>query len=163
MFCYIAGPGFPCGGHGLLTDHRFLANRTAVVEASQLPEAVRMNGVSTRQVLRRLPRGKHIFSAYRAVVFVLVFQALVRFKDSDGNAHATLIAVAKRLHPSHTTETALIAVKGFLTLGNKNRHNSAKKKHKMQAKKNGSSAQSLPWTSTDYTLRSDILRIMYGN
>jgi hypothetical protein len=75
-----------------------------------------MNGVSAGQVLRRLSRGKHIFSTNGTIVFVLVFQALMCFKDRDGNAHAALVTVTKGFHTAHAAETTLITMEGLLTL-----------------------------------------------
>jgi hypothetical protein len=75
-----------------------------------------MNSVTAGQVLRRLSRGKHIFSTNGAVVFVFVFQALMCFKDRDGNAHAALVTVTKRFHSTHAAETTLITMEGLFTL-----------------------------------------------
>lgn len=72
-----------------------------------------MDGVSARQVLRRLTGGEHIFAANRAIVLVFVAKALVRVKDRHRDAHATLVAVSKGFHSSHSTKAALLAMKRF--------------------------------------------------
>ena len=69
-----------------------------------------VNSVSARQILWRLPRGKHILSTDGTVVFVLVLEALMRIKHTNRNAHTTLIAVTKGIPSAHTAETTLIAV-----------------------------------------------------
>jgi hypothetical protein len=69
-----------------------------------------MNGMTTRQILWGLPRRKHVLSAYRAVVFVLVLEALMSIKHANRDAHATFTAVTKGIDPTHTTEAALITV-----------------------------------------------------
>ena len=48
VFGNIAGPGLPRRGHTLLTDDRFLTNRTAVIKARQFTEAMGVNGVTAR-------------------------------------------------------------------------------------------------------------------
>ena len=52
MFGNVTGPRLPSSRHGLLTDDRLFANGTAVIKAGEFAKAVRVNGVSTRQVLR---------------------------------------------------------------------------------------------------------------
>ena len=54
MFRNISGPGLPSGSHTLLRDDRLLTDWAAIIKASQLPETVRMDGVSTGQILWRL-------------------------------------------------------------------------------------------------------------
>ena len=48
----IPGSGFPGRRHGLLTHHSLFANGTTVVKAGEFTKAMRVNGVSTGQILR---------------------------------------------------------------------------------------------------------------
>jgi len=66
---------------------------------------------------------KHIFATNGAVVFVLVFETLVGLKDGDRDAHAALVAVAKRFHTTHTTESTLHTMKRLFGLQWRKRKN----------------------------------------
>jgi len=110
VFGNVAGPGLPRRTHGLLTDHGLLADRAPVIEASELPEAMRVYRVSAGQILRRLAGREHVLAAHRTIVLVLVTEALVRVKDGDGDAHATLVAVPEGLHPTNAAKPALRAM-----------------------------------------------------
>lgn len=116
MLGNITSSCFPGRCHGLLTHNCLLANGATVVEACELAKAVCVNGVSTGQILRRLATAKHVFATNGTVVLVLVLEALVRLKDRDGYAHATLVAVAKSFHSTHTAETTLYTMEGFFGL-----------------------------------------------
>jgi hypothetical protein len=72
-----------------------------------------MNGMPTGQILGRLTRGKHVFTADRAIVFVLVLEAVVCIEYTDRDAHAALLAMPKGFDTAHATEAALNAMKGF--------------------------------------------------
>jgi len=113
VFRNIPSSCFPSGCHTLLTHYRLFANGTAIIKAGQFTEAMRMNGMATRQILWRLARRKHIFATNRAIVLVLVFEALMRLKDTDGNAHTALIAVTKSFHASNAAKPTLFTVKGL--------------------------------------------------
>ena len=76
-----------------------------------------MNGMSAGQVLRRLSRGKHVFSADGAVVLVLILEALVGIKDTDGDAHATLVAMTEGFDTAHAAEPTAVAMERFLAQG----------------------------------------------
>lgn len=119
MLRNVSRPGFPRGCHGLLRYHRLFADGTTVVEPCQLSKAVRMNGVSTRQVLRRLPGGEHIFPTDWTVVLIFVLETLVGVEDADGNAHATFITVPKGIRATDTTKAAFDAMEWFLGLQDK--------------------------------------------
>ena len=75
-----------------------------------------VDGMTTREILGRLPRRKHIFTADGAIVFVLVLEALVCIEDTDRDAHTAFITMAKGFHASHTAETTAVTMKGFLAL-----------------------------------------------
>jgi hypothetical protein len=79
----ISGTGFPSSCHTLLTDYRLFANGASIIKASQFSKAVRMNGMATWKILWRLARREHVFPADGAIVFVLVFEALMSIKDAD--------------------------------------------------------------------------------
>jgi hypothetical protein len=66
----------PGGRHALLRNDRFLANRTAIVKAGQFAKAVGVNGVSARQILRRLARSEHVLATDRTIVLVFVLEAV---------------------------------------------------------------------------------------
>lgn len=116
MLRNVPGSRLPRRRHALLTHDSLFANGTTIVKAGQFTKAVRMNGMSTRQVLRRLPRGKHVFATHGAIVLVLVLETLVGVKDRDGNAHATLVAVTKGFDAANATKAALNAMKGLFGL-----------------------------------------------
>ena len=116
VFGDIPGSCLPGRCHGLLTNNRLFANGASVIEPRQLPKAMSVNGVSTRQILGRLATAEHVFTAYGAVVFILVLEALMRLKDRDRDAHAAFVAMAKRLDPSHTAKATLHAVKRLFGL-----------------------------------------------
>ena len=118
MFGNVSGAGFPSRRHALLTHHRLFANWAAVIKASQFSEAMRMNGMSARQVLRRLTRRKHVFTAHRTVVLVLVLEALVCVKDAHRNAHTAFAAMAESFDTSDTAKATLLTVKGLFGLCN---------------------------------------------
>ena len=116
VFGNIAGPCFPGRGHALLTDDGFLTNGTAIIKTSEFTKAMRVNGMTARQVLGRLTRGEHIFSADGTIVFVFVFEALMRLKDGDGNAHAAFIAVSKGFYSTDPTKSTLYTMKRLFGL-----------------------------------------------
>ncbi len=89
----VPGAGFPRGRHALLTDDGLLANGAAIIKASQFAEAMGVNGVPARQILRTLSTAKHIFTADGTIVLVLVLEALVAFKDANADAHAALVTL----------------------------------------------------------------------
>jgi hypothetical protein len=119
MLGNIARPGFPSRRHTLLAHNRLFTDWAAIIKACQLSKAVCMNGMSTGQILRRLSGREHVLSTNRAVVLVLVSEALMRIKDTDGDAHAALGAMTKGFYSTDTAETTLIAVKGFFGLLNR--------------------------------------------
>lgn len=114
MFCNVPRPGLPGSRHGLLRDDSLLADGAAIIKASKLAEAMSVNGVTTWQILRRLAGGKHVFATYRTVVLVLVLETVVSVEDVDADTHAALSAVPEGFYTTDSTETAFIAMKGFL-------------------------------------------------
>ena len=66
--------------------------------------------------MRRLTRREHVLSADRAIVLILVLETLVGVKHTNGNAHATFIAVTEGVSSSHSAETALRTMKGLFGL-----------------------------------------------
>jgi hypothetical protein len=114
MFGNISGSCFPGCCHALLRDHGLFTDGAPIIKSSQFTEAMGMNGMSTRQILRRLPGGEHIFAANGTIVLVLVLEALVCIEDTHRDTHAAFIAVAECFHSSHTTKSAAVAMKGFL-------------------------------------------------
>lgn len=56
MFRNITRPCFPCRRHAGLTDDSFLTDRASIIETGKFPEAMRVYGMATWQILRRLPR-----------------------------------------------------------------------------------------------------------
>jgi hypothetical protein len=116
MFRNIPSAGFPGGRHTLLTDNCLFTDRATVVKPREFPETMGVNRVSARQVLRRLTRGEHVLTADGTVVLVLVLEALVGIKDTDRNAHATLVAVAKGFDASNAAKPTLNAMKGLFGL-----------------------------------------------
>ena len=116
MFRNISRTRFPGGCHTLLRDHRLFANGTTIIKARQFSETMGMDGMATGQILGRLPRREHVFTADGTVVLVLVLEALVCIEDTDRDAHTTFIAVAEGFHSSHTTETTAVAMEGLLPL-----------------------------------------------
>jgi hypothetical protein len=83
MFRYIPCPSLPGRCHALLTHDCLLANGATVVKAGQFAKTVGVNGVTARQILRRLTGREHVFATDGAVVLVLVLEALVSVKDTD--------------------------------------------------------------------------------
>jgi hypothetical protein len=116
MLRNVSRSGFPRGCHRLLGHDRLFTNRAAVIKPGQLSKAVSMNRMTTRQVLRRLPGGEHVFPTYRAVVLVFVLETLVSVKHTDGNAHATFITVPKGIRPAHSAESAFDAMEWLFGL-----------------------------------------------
>ena len=116
VFRNVPRTGFPSRRHALLAHYSLFANRTAVVESGKFAKAMGMNGVAAGKILRGLARGEHVFSAHGTIVLIFVLEAMVRFKDTDRDAHAALGAVTKGFLTSHTTKSTLAAVKGFLCL-----------------------------------------------
>jgi hypothetical protein len=114
MLGNISCSGLPCSRHGLLRDYRLFANGATIVKASKFAKAMSMNRMSARQILRRLTRRKHIFSAHWAIVLVLVLETLMSVKDTDRNTHATFVAMAKGIDSSHSAKATLHAVKRLL-------------------------------------------------
>jgi len=112
----VSGAGLPRSGHRLLRDDRLFANGAAVVETGQFAKAVCVDGVAAGQVLGRLAGGKHVLSADRAVVFVLIFETPVGFENVDRNAHAAFRAVPKVLLTTHSAETTLVAMEWLFGL-----------------------------------------------
>lgn len=110
----IPCPRLPGGCHGLLRHDRLLANWTTIIKAGQLTEAMGMNRVATRQILRRLTRGKHVFAADWTIVLVLVLEAIVRVEDVNRNAHAALATMSERLNTADAAKATFVAVKRFL-------------------------------------------------
>ena len=117
VFGNVPRSRFPGSGHTLLADNRLFANGASIVKAGKFSEAVRVDSMAAREVLRRLSRRKHVFAADGAVVLVLVLKALVCFKDRRRYAHAALAAVTERLHPTHSTKSTLVAMKRFFSHG----------------------------------------------
>lgn len=110
----VSGPRRPCRAHRRPIHHRLLAYGAAVVVRGQeVAKAVRVDGVSARQVLRALPAGKHVLAAHRAVVLVLVRHAVVGVEGACGDAHAAPGAVAELVAPADAAEAALVAVEGL--------------------------------------------------
>ena len=116
MFRNISGTGFPRGGHTLLADHSLFANGTAVIKARKFAEAMRVDGVSAGQILWRLARTEHIFSADWAVVLVLVLEALVGIEYANRNAHAAFVAVTEGFDTTDTAKSTLITVEWLFRL-----------------------------------------------
>ena len=75
-----------------------------------------VNGMPAGKILGGLSRRKHVFSADRTIVFVLVLEALVSIEDTDRDAHAAFITMAKGFHTSYPTEATAVTVKGLLAL-----------------------------------------------
>lgn len=75
-----------------------------------------VDGVAAGEILGRLSRRKHIFTADGTIVFVLVLEALVCIEDTDRDAHTAFIAMAESFYASHTAETTAVTMKGFLAL-----------------------------------------------
>lgn len=116
MFCNITSSCLPSRRHGLRRNHGFLAYRTTIVEACQLAKTMSVNCVTTGQVVRRLTRGKHIFPANRAIVFVLILEATVRIEGLRGYTHRAFTTMAEVFLSAHSTKAALIAMKGIFIL-----------------------------------------------
>jgi hypothetical protein len=110
----ISGACFPSSRHGLLGYDRLFANGASIIKAGKFAEAMRMNRMTTRQILGRLAGREHIFSADRAIVLVFVLEALVSIKDTDGYAHAAFVAVPEGIDASNAAKATLHAVKRFL-------------------------------------------------
>jgi hypothetical protein len=104
----------PGSSHAFLRNDRLLTQRTSVVETSKLSKTVRMDGVSTGQILGGLSRAEHVFNANWASVLVLVRNALVRSENGYADAHATLVAVPKRFDPSDSAQPTEGAMKWLL-------------------------------------------------
>jgi hypothetical protein len=98
----------------LLRNYRFLANGASVVEASELSEAMSMNSMPARQILRRLTTAEHVLSTHRTVVLVFITKTIVGVVDMDTNAHAALLAVPKGFDATHTAKATLRTVEGLL-------------------------------------------------
>jgi hypothetical protein len=60
-----------------------------------------------------LARGKHVFAADGAIVFVLVLETVVCIEHADRDAHAALLAMLKGFDTADSTEAALNAMKWF--------------------------------------------------
>mmetsp|Transcript_23143 Transcript_23143/g.54724 ORF Transcript_23143/g.54724 Transcript_23143/m.54724 type:complete len:253 (-) Transcript_23143:686-1444(-) len=116
MFGNISSASLPCCSHRLLRNDGLLTYGTSIIETSQLPKAMRMNRMTTWQILGRLAGGEHIFSTDWAVVFVLVFETPVGFEDVDRNTHAALRAVSEVLLSSNSTKATLVTVKRLFGL-----------------------------------------------
>ena len=116
MFGNISSSGLPCCRHGLLRDNGLFANGTAIIKASQLAKTVSMYSVTAGQILGRLARGKHIFSADRTIVFVFILETTMCFKHIDGNAHTTFGAMSKIFSASNSAKATLFAMEGFFGL-----------------------------------------------
>ena len=110
----VPRPRRPRRAHGRPAHHGLLAYRAAVVEPGQVAEAVRVYGVTARQVLGALAGGEHVLPAHRAVVLVLVRHAGVGVVHGGGDAHAAAGAVAEPFAPADAAEAALVAVEGTL-------------------------------------------------
>lgn len=112
----VSRAGLPRSGHRLLRDHRLFANGAAVVKAGQFAKAVCVDGVAAGQILGRLARGKHVLSAYRAVIFVLIFETPVGVENVDRNAHAAFGAMPKVFLATNSAEATLVAMKWLFGL-----------------------------------------------
>jgi hypothetical protein len=73
-----------------------------------------MNGVATRQVLRRLAGREHVFPTNWTIVLILVLEAIVSVINIDTDAHATLSAVTEGLNAANSTEATFIAMEWLL-------------------------------------------------
>jgi hypothetical protein len=76
VFHNISRPSFPGRCHALLGHHRLFTNRAAIIEAGEFAKAVRVNGVTAWQILRRLAGSEHIFAADWTIILVLVLEAV---------------------------------------------------------------------------------------
>jgi hypothetical protein len=76
MFNNVPRSRLPGGRHALLRHDRFLANRTTIVKTGQFAKTVCVNGVTARQILRRLARSEHVLATDRTIVLVLVLEAV---------------------------------------------------------------------------------------
>lgn len=112
----VSGPCLPRRRHALLTNDSLLADWATIIEAGEFPEAVRMDGVTAGQILGRLSRREHILATNRAVVLVLVPEALVRIEHAHGDTHAALVAVPECLDATHPAEATLSTVERLLGL-----------------------------------------------
>ena len=75
-----------------------------------------MDGMPARQILWRLTRREHVFSAHRAIVLVLIFETLVGIEYTYRYAHAAFITMAEGICTSDSAKTALGAMEWLLTL-----------------------------------------------
>jgi hypothetical protein len=116
VFRNISGTRFPCRCHGLLRYDSLFANWAPIIKAGEFAEAVCMDGVSTREILRRLTRRKHVLTAYRAIVLVFVLEALMGSKHRGRNAHAAFTAMAERFDTAHSTKTTLLTMERLFSL-----------------------------------------------
>lgn len=116
LLCNITSTSFPCCRHALLRHDSLFANGTAIIKARQLAEAVSMNGVSTRKVLRTLTRGKHILATDGTVVLVLSLEAIVRLKDMHTDTHAALAAMTEVLCATDATKATFCTMKRLFAL-----------------------------------------------
>lgn len=102
----------PCRCHGSLTHNRLFTNGTPIIKSRQLPETVRVNCMSTGQILRGVPGGVHILPADGTVVLILIPQTIVRLECFVVDTHGTLVAMAKFVCSSNSTKSAFVTVEG---------------------------------------------------
>jgi len=100
----------------LLRDDGFLANGTTVIETGKLSEAVGMDRMAAWQILWRLTRRKHVFSADGTVVFILVLEAPMGFENINRNTHTTFRAMTEVFLATDSAEAALVTMERFFGL-----------------------------------------------
>lgn len=116
VFRDVSRASLPCGRHRLLGHDGLFTNRAAVIETGQLAKAMGVNGVATGQILGRLARREHVFSAYGTVVFVLVLETPMGVKNIYRNTHTTFRAMSKVFLTTDSAEATLVAMKRFFGL-----------------------------------------------
>lgn len=114
VFRNLSPSSLPSSCHTLLADNRFLAEWASIIKTCKFSKAMRVNRMTTGEILGRLPAAEHVFIANTAIVLVLVWDALVRVEDTNTDAHAAPVAMAKRLHSSNAAKPALLAVERLL-------------------------------------------------
>mmetsp|Transcript_9715 Transcript_9715/g.28962 ORF Transcript_9715/g.28962 Transcript_9715/m.28962 type:complete len:294 (+) Transcript_9715:1145-2026(+) len=116
MFCDISCASLPCSCHGLLGYNCLFANGATVIKTGQLAKAMGVDRMATGQILGRLARREHIFSAHWTVIFVFILETPMSLKHIHRNAHTTFGAMPKVLLTTDTAEATLVAMKRFFGL-----------------------------------------------
>jgi hypothetical protein len=108
--CHARRHRIPSWHHALFSFRGFLTNRASGVMGRKLSEALPVNGVAARHLMRGTPRTKEKLLANWAVGFVFSTLAVVIGIQAFVDAHATIVTMLEILCTTNTAKPAIRTV-----------------------------------------------------